>query len=315
MSDIIKNYQPGNHKLIHHLSHLQNIVDGIPVGPIHLSVWPNAVCNFSCSYCCGKNVKDKSQQLTIDQYIKAISIFHKYGTLAVEFSGICGEPLLWPHMETSLFYNQMLGIKTSLITNGIFLKDLPSDILRKFAWVRVSIQNQNHFKLIDFDRVKANTKISISYIVANQKMLDGMADIWYDCKQNDIPMRVAVARPCSDEWEDAVRKECKLYDKAGWLFFSEKEKGVPSGCFMHGIRGALDWNGNFLPCPAIQLVEENEGKIPDKYVICNIDSLEEWILNNPIQDLGHRCSFCACGKSENEMVFNLLHKPEDFEFV
>lgn len=315
MSEILKNYQPGNQKLIHHLSHLQKIVDGIPVAPIHLSVWGNCVCNFSCSYCCGKNIEDKTKELSLEQYIKAIYIFSKYGTTAVEFSGICGEPLMWTHFEKAVYYNWMKGIKTSLITNGIFLKNLPPHTLEKIAWIRVSIQSLNHLKKINFEEIRKRTKISISYIVANKKMLDAMVDIWYYCKQNDIVMRVAVARPCSDEWEDAVRKECQMYSKSGWLFFSEKEKGVPSGCFMHGIRGALDWNGNFLPCPAIQLVEENDGKIPDKYIICNIDNLEDWILNNPIQDLGHRCSLCACGKGENEMVFNLLHKPEDVDFV
>jgi organic radical activating enzyme len=309
----MNNYQPGVHKLAHHLKHLQKIVNQEVVGPIHISVWPNSICNFSCSYCCGKNVKDRTQELSFDQYTKAIDVLHKYGLLAVELSGICGEPLLWKNFSKAIDYNYDKGLKSSLITNGIFLKKLSDTTLSKLSWIRVSIQNLNHIKLIDFNSISKKVKISMSYVVANQKSLDSLQSIWYYAHENNIIVRVAVARPCSQEWEQKVLNKVVILGEP--LFFSQKEIGTPLGCYMPWIRPALDWKGHFLPCPSISLNEENEGYIPDNFILCDIDHLEEWILKNQAHDLGHRCKYCHCGKQENDFIFNLLNPPEDVNFV
>lgn len=308
-----KSYQPGTKKLIRHLEHLQKIRDGIPVGPIHISVWPNSQCNFSCSWCCGRNIVNKGGELSLERYIKMIDILQKYSCKAVEFSGSVGEPLLWKPIENAVKYNYEKGLKTSLITNGMFLKNVSTETLQQLNWIRVSIQNLAHMNIIDFEKLSEDVRISASHIVATEQNLSGLNSLWKSAKKRNIIIRVAVARPCTEEWEARVEEEVLKLGEP--LFFSKKERGSPFGCFMPWIRGAVNWEGNFLPCPSIQLNIENEGYIPEEYVLCNIDNLEEWILNNPPKDLGYRCKMCNCGKENNDFVYNLLQETEDVDFV
>jgi hypothetical protein len=99
------------------------------------------------------------------------------------------------------------------------------------------------------------------------------------------------------------------------LFFSDKEMGSPFGCYSAWIRGAIDWNGNFLPCPSISLNEEYEGFVPEEFILCHISKLEEWLNENPPHDLGYRCEICNCGKSNNDFIHNLLQGGTDIDFV
>jgi organic radical activating enzyme len=304
-----KQYQPTD-KLLYHLEHLQKIRDGISVGPIHISVWPTNKCQFSCSYCCCKKVIRDGTELNINSYKKMIDIFYKYGLKAVELSG-GGEPLLWSKFDEAVEYSYDKGLKLSLITNGVALKNSSKDTLKKFDWIRISIQSLNHLKMISFDNIPV--KNSISYIVSNETSLINIEKIWTYLHNYDIIGRVAVAHPCSIEWEEKVKLEVEKYGFP--LFFSVKERGQAKGCYMPYIRGAIDWMGNFLPCPSTQLNQENEGFISNNFILCNIDNLEEWILNNPPHDLGYKCLFCNCGKIQNDYIFDLLHQTEDIDFV
>jgi len=99
------------------------------------------------------------------------------------------------------------------------------------------------------------------------------------------------------------------------LLSFRKEIGSSQGCYMLWIRAAIDWKGNFLPCPSIELSREHFGLIPESFGICKISELEQWLCENPVHDLGYRCSFCNCGKDANDFIYSLLQEVEDVEFV
>lgn len=305
--------EPGLHKFIHHIDHIKSIIEGKPVAPIHVSVWPTLRCQFKCHYCCCRNVIEENKtDLDFQEFKNSIDVLHKYGTKAIEFSG-GGEPLLWPHFNDAVDYISKKGIKMSLITNGADLSKIPKEILSNLSWIRISYQSVNHAKSIDY-KYLSKIKYNASYIVSNDKKdFSEIEKIYLFVKEKNIITRIAVQRPSSVEFEKQV--EIFVEKLGSPLFFSKKQNGSPMGCYMAWIRAAIDWNGNFLPCPSMQLNSESEGKIPEYFKLCHISNLEEWIVNNPPKDLKYRCSFCNCGKEHNDFICKLKEKIDDVEFV
>ena len=310
-------YAPGSHKLIHHIGHLNDIVNGNIVAPIHVSIWPTVVCQRKCPYCCCiKHVNKTSPELNhldYDKFIVAIDALAKYGTKAIEFSG-GGEPTLWPHFEKAVRYISDKGIKLSLITNGLTLHKLDKDVVSKFKWIRISLHNKKHVEEeIAWSSLPSDVNISCSYIVMPKEdlsILEYLRD--FGDKSGKI-IRIGMERPCSEDDENRIREVVESL--GGNLTFSVKAVGAPKACYMAWVRGAITWDGSFIPCPSIQLTEEFRGEIPRSFKLCNIEDLEQWLTSNRPKDLGYRCKFCNCGKENNDLIYSLFNGGEDVEFV
>lgn len=300
--------QPGVHKLLRHPEHLAKIKQGVPVAPLHVSLWPNSLCNLQCPYCCGKGIKDRGKELTLEEFQNLTDVLVKYGTKAMEFSGVVGEPLLWTHFQEGVRYAHSRGLKLSLITNGVMLKKVPKEVLDLFSWIRVSLQSLAHAKSISFAE-----KISGSFMVHDDKSFEAIEPLSKYAVEKDFMVRIAAVRPCTVEWENKVRGEVNRVK--GNIFFAEKPLGTPEGCYMAWVRAGIDWEGNFIPCPSVELNHENQNTIPENFKLCHISKLEEWILNNPPRDLGYKCTFCNCGKENNDFIHNLLKDEPDDSFV
>ena len=305
-------YRPGLHKLIHHQDHLGKIERGEVVGPIHVSIFPNNFCQLDCPYCCFGETSRTREELSYQDFISAINVLKRYGLKALEFSG-GGDPLLWTAFPLAVRYGGVRNLKMSLVTNGLALKEIPQDVLKLFTWIRVSVQSAKYARSIAMDYIPNNVKKSMSFIVHNLKRLEEVTKIYDFAKETHTVIRVAPNRPCTAEWEQTVLDEV---NKFGYpLVAFKKESGTPLGCYMLWIRAAINWKGEFLPCPSIELSPEYAGKIPDTFGVCKINNLEQWLINNPPHDLGYRCSFCNCGKDTNDYIYNLKKSVEDVDFV
>lgn len=305
-------YRPGMRKVVRHLEHLSKMQKGEPVSPIHVSVFPNNFCQLNCEYCCFKETERNTEELNISDFKLAVDVLTKYGLKALELSG-GGEPLLWTYFDEAVEYAYSKGLKLSMVTNGLALSTKSQEILSKFNWIRPSVQSTKYAKIIPFDYIPSNVKKSMSFIVYNSRTLDEIKRLYDFAKEKNIIIRVAPIRPCTESFEIEVKSEVEKYGKP--LIFFEKERGAPLGCYMLWIRAAIDWKGNFLPCPSIELSPEYFGRIPDSFAVCKIKDLEKWLLENPVHDLGYRCSFCNCGKDTNDFIYNMLEKVEDEDFV
>lgn len=311
MSDFSQ-YKPGLHKLVHHLNHLKKLQNGEPTSPLHLSIFPTNFCQLQCPYCGFRKIKRNDAELSFEDFKIAIDVLTKYGLKAVEQSG-GGDPLLWSHFDEATKYMYNKGLKLSLVTNGLALGKTPKETLGLFSWIRVSIQSEEYARKINLNRIPKNIKRSMSFIVHNDKSFDELESIHDFAEENDILIRIAPARPCTKEWALSVEEKVKSLGHP--LLFFEKSNETPAGCYMAWIRAALDWEGNFLPCPSIELTPEYAGYIPDNFKLCKASELEEWLLNNPAHDLGYRCQFCNCGKDTNDFVHLLTHEVDDVDFV
>jgi MoaA/NifB/PqqE/SkfB family radical SAM enzyme len=305
-------YKPGLKKLIHHQEHLAKIEKGEIVGPIHVSVFPNNFCQLDCPYCCFRETERNTEELSLDDFCRAVDILTFYGLKALELSG-GGDPLLWSSFIPAVEYVYQKGLKLSLVTNGLALKNIPQETLEKFTWIRPSIQSTVYAKRIAMDWIPNNVKKSMSFIVHNEKTLKEIKKLYEFAKETNTIIRIAPIRPCKEEWVKVVEDEVAKYGKP--LLFFEKEYGSPLGCYMIWVRAAIDWRGNFLPCPSIELTFEHFGKIPEDFGVCKINEMGNWLKENPVHDLGYRCSFCNCGKDTNNLIHDLLTPIEDVDFV
>jgi MoaA/NifB/PqqE/SkfB family radical SAM enzyme len=319
----IKILEPGVRKLAQHLGHLDKMVKGDPVAPIHVSIWPTVRCQLNCSYCCCRNEdeyerspdaedgENRNVELTLDDIKNVVDVLHRFGTKAIEFSG-GGEPTLWPHLEDAVDYIYAKGIKISLITNCLSVDHLKPETISKFAWVRVSIQSAGYAKKVNWKKFYPHTKLSFSYIVSEDGDLSELEKIHRYVFSENVTTRIAIQRPSKDGRELEVKN---IVDTLGQpFFFSHKEVGTPKACYMAWVRAAIDWRGNFLVCPASQLSTNSEGKIYQSFGLCHIHDLEEWLIENPPRDLGYRCKFCNCGKEHNDFVDDLMKGVDDAEF-
>ena len=304
-------YRPGILKLLHHQEHLAKIEKGEVVGPIHLSVFPNNFCQLECEYCCfSKTIRDK-KELDLTDFITAITVLKIYGLKAVELSG-GGDPLLWSHFSDAVDYAHDIGLKLSLVTNGLAIKNISPDILSKFNWIRISIQSVAYAKKLNLRNIK-DIKTSMSYIVHDNKSFAEIEKLYHYAVENNVIIRVTSIRPCTPEFEQRVYDEVQKYGEP--LIMFKKEYGSPPGCYMLWIRAALDWQGNFLPCPSIELSPEYAGKIPENFGVCKVGGIDEYLRNNKPHNLGWNCSFCNCGRDSNELIHNLLQEIDDVDFV
>lgn len=308
----LNTFKPGVHKLIHHHEHLNKMEHGITTAPIHVSVWPVINCQLNCPYCCFRNMPRDDTQLELNEFCLAVDVLHKYGLKALEFAG-GGEPLLWDSFEQAVDYVYNKNLKISLVTNGILLDSISKEVLKKLSWIRVSLQSIKLSKMIAFDNIPENVKRSGSLIIYDNSKLKTLKDFHSFAQDNNIVIRVAPSKPTSIELEDKIKDAVETLGYP--LIFFEKKKGASLGCYMAWLRAAIDWRGNFLPCPSIELALEYEAYIPDEFILCHISKLEEWLQKNPPHDLGYRCSYCNCGKEENDFIYELLQKVEDVDFV
>jgi MoaA/NifB/PqqE/SkfB family radical SAM enzyme len=290
-------YKPGIHKLIQHVDHLRRMKTQVAVAPIHVSIWPTIRCQLSCKYCCCRNEDKSHGDLSFIDFALAVDVLKRYGTKAIEFSG-GGEPLLWPHLEKAVDVVRGKGIKISLITNGLALKNIDTS---KFDWIRISVVSMEQIRKVVMPK---NTRVSLSYVLSENIDLDELYDF---AKKKNLVTRVALPQP------NMSNKPVKI--KGYPLFFSKKEQGAPAGCYMPWIRAAIDWRGNFLPCPSVQLVPEYKGRVDDRFKLCHVSQLEKWLQNNRAHDMRFKCSFCNCGKEHNDLLHSYFHGVKDADFV
>jgi organic radical activating enzyme len=302
----MNNYQAGLSKLFYHQKHLEKMRRGKIVAPIHVSIFPTIKCQLACPYCCCRNEKKDQPELSIEDFTTAINTLNKYGTKAIEFSG-GGEPLLWTHFVEGIKQAYSKGFKLSLITNGLALDTIPQMILSRFSWIRVSVYSMEQLRKVNFSHIPKEVPVSLSWIVSEGINIKELHDF---AKEKNLKVRIAIPQPATFELEKVGMGITEQYGEP--FFFSQKPRGNPAGCYMAWVRAAIDWEGFFLPCPAIMI---NHGEILGTFRLCHAVDLEQWLRMNRPKDLGFNCKFCNCGKEINDFVHGLINGVNDVEFV
>jgi len=78
-----------------------------------------ATCNLKCKHCYMEGSPARTERLSFKNVVSALEDFKKKGGRYVTFAG--GEPLLYSELLPLLEHVQKLGLKGSLVTNGLLL--------------------------------------------------------------------------------------------------------------------------------------------------------------------------------------------------
>lgn len=133
------NLRLDSHKLIYHVSRVNQWLQGKKIFPIYLELGLYGGCNHRCIFCAFDYLKYKSHILNEVCAKRFLSEAADIGVKAVLFSGE-GEPLLHPKAADLISFAKKKKIDVALSTNGVFLNfDILQKILPDLSWMRVSL--------------------------------------------------------------------------------------------------------------------------------------------------------------------------------
>lgn len=87
-------------------------------------------CNLKCLHCYSSSGPEETEALDIDDLKLAVKDAKSLGYTFVTLSG--GEPFLYPHMPEILSHAKGLGLKTAVVTNGMFLDERRLNDLKSY---------------------------------------------------------------------------------------------------------------------------------------------------------------------------------------
>ncbi|MCK4917201.1 MAG: radical SAM protein [Candidatus Omnitrophica bacterium] len=127
------------HKLMYHVSRLNEWINGENVCPIYLEISPSGQCNHRCVFCAFDYLGYKSQFIDKNNLKKFLSEAAQSGVKSVLYSGE-GEPLLHKKISEIIVYTKEVGIDVAITTNGVFLDEqIISECLPYLTWMRISL--------------------------------------------------------------------------------------------------------------------------------------------------------------------------------
>lgn len=153
-----------SHKLIYHVSRVNDWLKGNNIFPIYLEISTSGGCNHRCTYCALDFMGYHARFLPTDLLKKRLSEMFSLGVKSVMYAGE-GEPLLHRDIADIINHTKETGIDVAITTNGVLLnKHLVDYTLSNISWIKVSINgaNKKTYGEIhrcgagDFDRVIEN---------------------------------------------------------------------------------------------------------------------------------------------------------------
>lgn len=100
-------------------------------------------CNMKCKFCYATfNDINASKQLTQDETYRILRKLANAGVEKITFAG--GEPMLYKSLSNCISYAKMIGLTTSIITNGSFLtKEWIHKHKFDLDWIGISVDSLN----------------------------------------------------------------------------------------------------------------------------------------------------------------------------
>jgi hypothetical protein len=120
-----------------------------------------------------------SVDISMEEYERAVNVF--LSRLGGQVNLLGGEPFLHPDLESMLAYNQSLGLKTTIYTNGRKLDGLSGDAVSKYgAKLRVSLYGANHWHKGASNIVGAKVPFDANYMVSRTSTVEDMLEtaVW-----------------------------------------------------------------------------------------------------------------------------------------
>ena len=167
--------------------------------PIQASLYLNSSCQLNCKFCFYSSKRKIYKNIKkCDDWIKLIKKLKEYGIVYLSILG--GEPTMYDGIDDILNFINISRIKTTITTNGYYIKDSTFDIICKSKYITPtislqSLNNDTNKYLMGIDSTNAvntlkkflnNGKIPrINTVITNQTELE-ICNIVDFCVDNGI---------------------------------------------------------------------------------------------------------------------------------
>ena len=209
-------YRIDSHKLIYHVSRVNDWLEGKNVYPIYAEISPSGICNHRCTYCALDFMEYQSRFLDKEVLKDRLSEMSSLGLKSIMYAGE-GEPLLHRDIGEIINHTKKVGVDVAITTNGVLLKEgLVESTLENITWIKVSINGatkETYAKIHktspdNFDQVIENVSYAVKvredkgYKCALGMQLILLPENWYEAEllaqyAKDIGMDYLVIKPYS----------------------------------------------------------------------------------------------------------------------
>ena len=132
-------YRIDSHKLIYHVSRVNDWLKGNCIYPIYAEISPAGTCNHRCIYCALDFMEYQTRFLDSRVLKERLSEMASCGLKSIMYAGE-GEPLLHKEIVDIINYTKQTGIDVAITTNGVlFREDIIESTLENITWIKVSI--------------------------------------------------------------------------------------------------------------------------------------------------------------------------------
>ncbi len=128
-----------SHKLMYHVSRVNQWLNGENIYPIYIEISPSGKCNHRCYFCAFDYLEYKKPFINKDVLMEMLSEAARCGVKSVMYAGE-GEPLLHKHIDQLILHAKRVGIDVAVTTNAVFFNDeLARQCLASLTWIRASL--------------------------------------------------------------------------------------------------------------------------------------------------------------------------------
>ncbi len=303
--------------------------------PLYFYLELNNCCNLKCKFCSILNKGNEYMKLDMVKHI--LNELKNNDIYDVYYTG--GEPLLHPNFMEIVEYADKLGIRQTVLTNGILL-DKIQQVLNKIMCVCVSLHGSKkiHNELTDsicYDKVLSNieltrkiTNVRINYtVISDNQDIEEMRSILEFGNKKNISISFSKYNNVGLGKENNCYIDINLFMKTlnelrteGYNFsvndciapctIEDKYTYLTHGCGAGYLFGSIDYNGNLKICPSSKRII---GNIKDKSIkkIWNQTLLKKFRKMKWIPEYCRVCkdlARCRCGcKIELGETLNVMN--------
>lgn len=294
------------------------------IRPIQVQINPTNKCPANCSFCSCKN-RNKGLEMELEMVEDTITRFKKLGAKCVTITG-GGDPMAHPHINDILDFINDSGLEIGLVTNGILLKKMKPEILKKVTWCRISENDERPFMKSEIEPLIKEAKgvdFSFSYVVTKESNLGNLINVCRFAGDNDFS-HVRIVEDILDIKADISElklKVAKMDVVQSILIWQGRKKHTRGSrtCKIGLLKPNIDVSGNVLPCCGIQYAKmdfrergENQYNLDfDKRFRMGTNEDIEKIWKNQTEFNGNICDVCYYSEYNN--FIDLVQKAEDLK--
>lgn len=149
-------YRIDNHKLIYHVSRVNDWLEKRIVYPIYVEIAPTGACNHRCTFCAVDYIGYKTVFLEKEILKARLTEMGRLGIKSIMYAGE-GEPLLHKNLPEIIRHTKESGIDVSITTNAVAMtRQWALEALEFITWIKVSINAGSPLVYAQIHQTKEN---------------------------------------------------------------------------------------------------------------------------------------------------------------